>query len=306
MRVVLLGNHTVGVRALDALRECAEVVGVVAHPADVEDGVRYASLYEHARQAGLRVARMDGNDAKLKAWIAEAEPDLLLTVDYRYLLSADVIALGKLGAINLHPSLLPKYRGRAPVNWAIINGDSELGLTAHFIDQGMDRGDIIAQERFTLTNEEDVGDALEKLYPMYERMVRRVIGYCQDGGVPRRPQNHAQATTFPRRRPEDGEIDWSASALEIHRLIRAVAAPYPGAFAMLGDQKLIIWRAAVVPDTRAGEPGAVVSGDAETGYVVCCGEGGLRLVSWECDGEDRTALPIGSVIGKTETAVTRG
>jgi len=285
MRVIFLGNHTVGVRALDALRACADVIAVVAHPPDPEDGVRYASVHAHAQNLGLPVMRVTGRDPQLAALVQQARPDLVLSVDYRYLLPAQVYNIPGVTAINLHPGLLPKYRGRAPVNWAILNGETELGLTAHCIAAGPDCGDIVAQERFSLAVDEDAGDALAKLYPLYERMVRRVVGFVQSGHVPRRPQNHAEATQYPRRQPEDGAIDWTQTAERVHRLVRAVAAPYPGAFARLpGGGKLIVWKARALRDETHGAPGRILRTDGDARFVAGCGGGSLLVTRWSVAG----------------------
>ena len=147
MRLLFFGNHTVGVRALAAAAELTEVVGVVAHPPDPEDGLRYESVADFATAQGWPVLRAVGRDAGVAAFVAAQRPDVIWITDYRYLLPAAVVALAPLGAINLHPSLLPKYRGRAPVNWAILHGESELGLTAHRVDDGMDTGDVQSHNR---------------------------------------------------------------------------------------------------------------------------------------------------------------
>jgi len=301
---MLLANHTVGVRALMALRACADVCAVVAHPPDVEDGVRYLSVYEHARQAGLRVERLHGRDPRLIELLERCQPDLLLCVDYRYLLPAEAFRRDGLVAINLHPGLLPQYRGRAPLNWAILNGETELGLTAHVIDEGVDSGDIVLQERFALAESEDVGDALKKLYPRYARMVSRLVALACVGSMPRTPQNHARATVYPRRRPEDGEIDWSQPARAVHRLVRAVAAPYPGAFTHINGQRLTVWKASPCPGD-GGLAGSVVSAE-ETGFVVNCGDGALKVSRWSVEGVvgDACAPRTGEVFADRMAEVT--
>lgn len=243
MRVLFFGNHTVGVRTLGTIAKMAEIVGVIAHPSDPEDGVKYLSVYEFASQQGWNVIRSSGKAPQLENFIMKTAPDLIWVTDYRYLLPPSVLNLAPLGAVNLHPSLLPKYRGRAPVNWAIINGERELGLTAHFIDEEMDGGDIIEQFRYDLTENQDIQDALEILYPLYEGITQKVLTHFLADHVPRHPQNHNQATVFPRRRPEDGLIDWAKSAEQVCNLIRAVAWPYPGAFSFWQGQKIIIWSA---------------------------------------------------------------
>jgi methionyl-tRNA formyltransferase len=170
MRVLFLGNHTVGVRVLEAISEVAEVAGVVAHPSDPEDGVRYESVYQFAVGRNWPVIRGRAHEATTHAFIEQARPDLLWITDYRYLLGKSTLDVAPLGAVNLHPSLLPKYRGRASINWALLHGETRLGLTAHFVDDGMDTGDLIAQMEYTITEDQDVGDCLRILYPLYGRL----------------------------------------------------------------------------------------------------------------------------------------
>jgi methionyl-tRNA formyltransferase len=216
-----------------------------------------------------------------------------------YIVPRTILSTPRLGAVNLHPSLLPRYRGRAPINWAIIHGEKQLGLTAHFIDEGMDSGDIIAQESFELGEAQDVGDALQILYPLYSKLTSQVLAYFRSGHVPRRCQDHSQATTFPRRGPEDGLIDWNQPVHSIQDLVRAVAFPYPGAFTTLGGSKLIIWKArpSFLPGTTGGVPGMVICQDAE-GIHVQCRNGVLLLKSLEWVAEEAGAgLRPGIVLG---------
>ncbi|MDJ0677008.1 MAG: methionyl-tRNA formyltransferase [Calothrix sp. MO_167.B42] len=280
MRVVFLGNHTVGVQALEVIGDTQEIVGVVAHPPDSEDGVKYLSVYDFAIQKGWNVIRSSGKDPILEDFIIKAKPDLLWVTDYRYLLPSSLIKLAPLGTVNLHPSLLPKYRGRAPVNWAIINGETQLGLTAHFVDEGMDTGDIIEQVCFELSEEQDVGDALQIMYPIYQKLTRLVLGYFDSGQIPRKPQNHSQATTFPRRKPQDGLIDWQQPALHIRNLIRALAKPYPGAFTYLGKWNISIWKACLDFGSYEARAGQVVSVGSGKQFCVACGEGILRVIDF--------------------------
>ena len=293
MRVVFLGNHTVGVRVLQAMSEAAEVVGVVAHPADPEDGVRYESVFDLARERGWNVIRGNGREVRLLDFIWAARPDLLWITDFRYLLSREVLALAPLGAVNLHPSLLPAYRGRAAINWAILNGETRLGLTAHFVDEGIDSGEIIEQVSYELRDDEDVGDALNILYPLYISLTENILAYFQSGTVPRTLQDQGRATVFPARRPEDGVIDWKQSARSIFNLVRAVAAPYPGAFTTINGRRVTVWKARIAAEAGASfAPGSVVA--VEKGEIaVQCGAGVLVLTRTE--GAD--ALSAGCRLG---------
>lgn len=299
MRVLFFGNHTVGVAALKVLLKLTNVLGVVAHPPDPEDGVRYESVFEYASNKGVLAIRGKASDTNVATLMAETRPDLIWITDYRYLLPASIIQAAPSGAINLHPSLLPQYRGRAPINWAILNGETRLGLTAHFVDEGTDSGDIIEQVAFDLREHEDVGDALKKLMPLYEEVTHRVVTALKDGQVARRTQYEAKATIYPARKPEDGLIDWKHPATVLRNLIRAVAAPYPGAFSFFGGRRLTIWKAGLVGDERErpAEPGQVIALDRGL-PVIACGKGALILSSYQAEDESQPPLVVGEKFTK--------
>ncbi|MGF2033932.1 MAG: methionyl-tRNA formyltransferase [Nostoc sp. CmiVER01] len=300
MKIVFLGNHTVGVKALETISKMADVVGVVSHPPDPEDGIRYLSVYDFAIQQGWTVIRSIGKNPSLENFIQNAQPDLLWVTDYRYLLPLSLLQLAPLGAVNLHPSLLPKYRGRAPLNWAILQGERELGLTAHFIDNGTDTGDIIEQIRFELSPTQDVGDALEIIYPIYQKLTRIVLKYFQTGKIPRKPQNHSQATIFPARKPQDGLINWQQTASSIHNLIRAVAKPYPGAFTYFGNWNITIWKACVESSFHKATPGQILSVSLDKQFCVACGEGILRVLDFTIEPqiEQGFSIYLGDILQK--------
>jgi len=307
-RIVFLGNHTVGVRTLRVLRRDADLVGVVAHPDDPEDGVRYESVYTEARRLDVPVLRGSGRSAAVTEFVRACAPDLIWVTDYRYLLPAVLVDLAPLGAINLHPSLLPRYRGRASINWAILRGETELGLSAHVIDEGMDTGDVVAQRPYRIEQHEDVGDALEKLYPLYEAITAEVIAAVSCGTLPRRPQDVTQASAFPRRTPDDGLIDWNSSARAVWNLIRAVAAPYPGAFSWVGTRRLTIWRAGGVESFNRNlrpTPGEIlaVTPDGKTFTIACCDAALIITNSSLAESPDAAVLAVGEVLGETVAAV---
>lgn len=304
LKVLFLGNHTVGVRVLHSLAAHAHLCGVVAHPSDPEDGVRYESVANAAASMGVRCLRASGRSPELRDFILQQAPELLWITDYRYLLPAEVLALAPLGAINLHPSLLPKYRGRAPLNWAILHGESRLGLTAHFVTAGMDDGDIIAQHAFELNQSQDVGDALELLYPLYARITAEVLDLLGRGCVSRRMQDESQATAFPRRTPEDGVIDWSQPARGVWNLVRAVAAPYPGAFSQREEGLLRIWKAEGIRPfdrTESPLPGLVEQVELPHGRLsIACADAWLMVTRWDCEGGGKP-LQAGEVLGAVQT-----
>ena len=305
MRVVFFGNNVMGVIVLGELSNLAEVVGVVAHPLDPEEGMVYPSVFQAARQASIPALRCRGKDPTLREFVRALAPDLIWITDYRYLLPESVFGLAPLGAVNLHPSLLPRYRGRAPVNWAIINGEEHLGLTAHFVDAGMDTGDIITQEQYHLRPDQDVAEALDMLYPLYRRITRKVVGCFAAGEVPRGRQEHALATAFPRRRPEDGVIDWTRKASDIYNLIRAVARPYPGAYGYLAGRRFTVWKASL--DAGKAGPGAcagsVLENDGQSVRVMCA-DAPLRLTEIDVAGLNGATLRPGSVLDPAPGSAT--
>ena len=285
MKVLFCGNHNVGISSLSVLSKHVNVVGVLAHPTDPEEGVRYDSVHDFARNLGLPVIRGKPKDSRVYSFIDHLRPDLIWVTDYRYLIPKDILALTQY-AVNLHPSLLPKYRGRAPINWAIINNESEIGLTAHFIDAGVDSGDILAQHRIPLEEEEDIGDALQKLYPVYEDITLTVIHMFKQNRIISKKQEHSKASVFPARSGKDGLINWNKKTQEIHNLVRAVSNPYPGAFSVSKNGKLFIWKAeranSEYMDKQYQHGTLLKIDEVKSLYIKCC-DGVLIAKEWTSD-----------------------
>jgi methionyl-tRNA formyltransferase len=272
---------------------------VIAHPPDPEDGVVYESVYEHARSTGLDVIRAKGTEPCVEMFLRKCRPDLLWIADYRYLLPPALLDIPPLGTVNIHPSLLPAYRGRAPVNWAILRGETMLGATVHYVDKGMDSGDIIEQRSFLLDHTQDVSHAIDILEKMYPELTARVLDQIRAGTVAPRRQDHSQATEFPARKPADGQINWQRPAVEVVNLVRAVTRPYPGAFTYREGDKLMVLKVVLCETERGGQPGMVLFRD-ENRTVVACGDGAVRLIdtSW-----DRLPVPrplsVGDLLGRS-------
>ena len=272
---------------MHVLARDASLVGVVAHPPDPEDGVRYESVGVEAGRLRVPLIRSVGRSAEVAHFIAGCTPDLLWIADYRYLIPPELVRLARLGAVNLHPSLLPRYRGRASINWAILCGETELGLSAHWVDEGMDTGNILAQRRYTLNQYEDVGDALRKLYPLYETITEEVLAQLAVGAMSGIPQDHAAANEFPRRRPEDGAIDWNRPAHEVWNLVRAVAAPYQGASCCVAGAHLRVWKVAEVRAFALGTsplPGELLQRTPDgLGLIVACADAAVVVSRYEVE-----------------------
>lgn len=280
-----MGNHDVGIKALEALHKFTTLRGVVAHPLDKEENKVYRSVYDFAKSLGIDVIRGKPSEDSVARFIREREPNLIWVTDYKFLLPEEIIKIPKIGCINLHPSLLPHYRGRAPVNWAIINGERKIGITAHFIDEGVDTGDIIRQIELDISDEDYIGDVLKKLYPLYFEITKSVILDILSGNVSLVKQKHVQTKIYPRRKPEDGLIDWGMPARSIYNLIRAVSRPYPGAFFYSKGQKIIIWRAEVEDLDSNSSYSKFANGDiidcSEKCLRIKCKDGIIKAIEWE-------------------------
>lgn len=171
------------------------------------------------------------------------QPDLLLVLGWYYIIPREVRERAPLGCAGIHASLLPKYRGGAPIPWAIINGETTTGVTFFYMGDGIDDGDIITQKEFPIEGVDNCATLYEKATQASVQMLRQYLPQIANGTAPRIPQDHSQATYFPLRKPEDGLIDWSWDAKRIRNFIRAQTKPYPGAFTYIKNKKVIIWDA---------------------------------------------------------------
>lgn len=206
--------------------------------------------------------------------------DLLLMVHWRYLLAPSTLQRARLGAVVLHDSLLPAYRGFSPTVWAIVNGEREAGATMLHAAADFDAGDIIDQERVPIGPDDTIADVFESTTAAYLRLLERNIAALREGRAPRRPQDEAQATYTCRRTAEDGRIDWSRPARAIHDLIRGSTRPYAGAFTFEGGRRVTIWSSRLdpIPWRFVGSvPGRVVRVVPGEGVIVLTGDGTVMI-----------------------------
>lgn len=212
--------------------------------------------------------------------IREMKPDVLFSFYYRNLLGDEILNLAPKGAFNLHGSLLPKYRGRAPLNWVLVNGESETGVTLHRMVNRADAGDIVAQQAVAIGADDAALTLHRKLCAAATELLSRALPAILAGTTDERPQDHSQATYVGRRTPEDGRLDWELPAQTLHNLVRAVSDPWPGAFGYAGANKFIVWKSRVRHDLPAAKPGTVLS---IAPLIVACRRG-----AGDCHRPDRT------------------
>jgi methionyl-tRNA formyltransferase len=274
-QAVVFAYHDVGVRGLRVLLEAGvQVPLVVTHRDDPAERVFFGSVAELARSKGIETLE-DPENNLLERRIANLAPDFIFSFYYRRMLPPGLLATARRGAFNMHGSLLPKYRGRAPVNWAVLKGETETGATLHEMVAKPDAGRVVDQEAVPIGPDETAGEVMAKVAAAAERVLKRSIGKLVAGTAQLKPQDLARGSYFGGRRPEDGRIDWSSSAREIHNLVRAVAPPYPGAF----TEGMKILRTRVEPARKALRSGPY----QENGeWFAGCGDGKvLRLLEVE-------------------------
>ncbi len=317
MRVVVMAYQDIGYVCLDELLALrAEVALVVTHPDPAQENIWFRSVAERARQAGLPVLIPPSvNAPDVVAAIAGLAPDFLFSFYFREIVGPEVLGLARRGALNLHGSLLPRYRGRCPVNWVLINGERETGVTLHYMEARPDRGDIVAQQAVPIADDDTALSLNRKLGEAARALLRATYPLLAAGTAPRIPQDHARATCFGGRRPEDGRIAWHEPARRLYDLIRAVTAPYPGAFTTYRGERLFVWWARPLDSgARVGAPGEVVEIRPGAGVVVAAGSGALLLERVQLAGRDeqradelavRTGLAMGERLGGDEAAGER-
>ena len=284
MRAIVLAYHQIGCVGLDALlRHGFDVRGVFTHVDDAGEAIWFQSVAEYAAEHGL--PSFAPNDINHPLWIAkirELEPDVLFSFYYRHMVSEELLAIPRVASFNLHGSLLPKYRGRAPANWALLNGESETGLTLHHMTKRPDAGDIVCQRRVPIDPADDARTLNLKLAAEAKPLLDEYLPRIMNGTAPRMRQDESAASYYGRRRPEDGAIDWRQSSTRIANLVRAVTRPYPGAFTHAKAAKVLVWKAETLAESAPGaEPGTVMRTDP---LEIACGDGALRVTYAQQEG----------------------
>ena len=248
-RAVVFAYSEVGVRCVrELLAQEVQIPLLFTHADDPGENRWFASVRELAEASRLRVETPE--DPNTLEWIAEgrrARPDFLFSFYYRHMLNSTWLDLPKRGALNMHGSLLPKYRGRAPIHWAIIHGETSTGASLHYMLEKPDAGALVDQQAVPILENDTALDVSMKVADAAQRVLARSLPKLIAGSAAAKALDLAQGSYFGRRRPEDGRIDWRAGARRIHDLVRAVAPPFPGAFTEVGGVRLEVLETRVEP-----------------------------------------------------------
>ena len=278
-RAVVFAYHDVGVRCLAVLlAQGVEVPLVVTHQDDPGENLWFESVARFARLRGIPVLTPeDPNRPELIDQVRALAPEFIFSFYYRALLGGDLLRCAARGALNMHGSLLPKYRGRAPVNWAILNGEREIGATLHYMVDRADAGDIVDQQAVPILADDEAREVYAKVTAAAEMVLVRSLPGLLDGSAPRRAQPIVPGQYFGRRRPEDGRIEWRWPAERIHNLVRALAPPFPGAFGEVGAERWWLHRTRLAPQRLTpGEP-RLIGAHSEC-RLVCADGSVLRIL----------------------------
>lgn len=285
--LLFLGSKRLGA---SALRASSRVLGgdlvAIATPDDSADGRSVLSEFrELAAELDIPLGVLTGN-RDLAEFVRLVTPTSVLVVGWYRIIDEDLLALVPGGFAGIHGSLLPRYRGHAPLVWSLINGDSTAGATMFKFDRGVDDGDIIDQVAFDLGPDDTIADVLGRTEAATVEMIDRSLHAFASGAVTLTPQDHEYASYAGMRRPEDGLINWARPARGVHDFVRAQTRPYPGAFSLTSEGAVVrVWRTAVFPFDYSGVPG-VVGHRVDGGVLVACGEGAVVVVDHSVDGAD--------------------
>lgn len=290
MKIAFLGTPEFAIPSLHMLVQSGHTVGVFTQP-DRPVG-RHATLTPppakvFALEHGLpvyqfeRIRLPEGVDA-----LRTFAPDLMVTAAFGQILSADNLAIPKYGCINVHGSLLPKYRGAAPIQWALINGERETGITTMMTDVGMDTGDILLTDRVSISDDVTAGELFITLAALGAETLRRTIRALEAGTLSRTPQDESQATKCPMLKKEHGKLDFQQTARAVHNRVRGTN-PWPGAYATLDDNMLKIHRTRLTEQSFGGETVGMLYGSAKTGLFVQCKDGCLEILELQAIGGKR-------------------
>jgi len=298
-RAVVFAYHDVGCGCLRVLLDQrVEVPLVLTHKDSPGENVWFASVAELARERGIEaITPEDPNAPEIVERIRALEPDFLFSFYYRSMLKPPLLAIPKRGAFNMHGSLLPKYRGRVPVNWAVLRGETRTGATLHEMVEKPDAGRIVDQETVAILPDDLAVDVFRKVSAAAARVLERSLPKLVDGSAVLRPQDLSLGGYFGGRRPEDGRIDWSLPAKRVHDLVRAVAPPYPGAFTEVDGKRLRVLRTRLMAETGTAQPPPVLYERSGRCFAACAGGGILELLELELDGKPLSAQEFATQLG---------
>lgn len=293
MRVVFMGTPDFAVGTLEAIIEAGHEVALVVTQPDKPKGRGKVMQCSPVKECALAHNLPIFQPKKIREnenveYVRSFNPDIIIVVAFGQILSKDILDMPKYGCVNVHASLLPKYRGSAPIQWAVINGDEITGVTTMRLDEGVDTGDMIAKRQVRLDSDETGGSLFDKLAMTGAELCVETMKMIEEGTAVYTPQNNEESTHVGKISKELGFIDWERSAVEIERLIRGLN-PWPSAFTNLGGKTFKIWKATVLPEVNEYGPGCIYKVTKDS-MCVQTGDGALSLEEVQLEGKKRMEI----------------
>ncbi|UTH75347.1 formyltransferase [Chromobacterium sp. IIBBL 290-4] len=289
-RAVVFAYHNVGVRCLKALiGRGVDVALVVTHQDNPNENIWFASVAQVAREHGIAcITPDDPNAPEVVAQVQACQADFLFSFYYRHMLKAPLLEAVKRGAYNMHGSLLPKYRGRVPINWAVIHGETETGATLHQMNVKPDNGPVVDQMAVPILPDDTADEVFAKVTVAAEMVLWRSLPGLMDGSAPHLQQDLSLGGYFGGRKPEDGRIDGQAAAAQLHNFARALTRPFPGAFADTKAGRLLLWKTLRAGSAAPAERAEIYAADGKL-WLRCVDGGRLAVLEAELDGQPLSA-----------------
>lgn len=282
MKAVVFAYHDMGCVGVQALLDAGfDIAAIFTHADNAQENAFFGSVARLAAERGIPVYAPD--DVNHPLWvdrIAEMKPDVIFSFYYRNLLGEAILNNARIGAFNLHGSLLPAYRGRAPLNWVLVNGETQTGVTLHRMISRADAGAIIAQRAVEIADADDALSLHRKLTESAKHLLEGALPTLKSGTFSETAQDESKASYVGRRTPEDGRLEWEKPAQTLHNLVRAVSDPWPGAFSFVGTHKFIVWKSRVRSDVAPARAGTVIS---VAPLIIACGEGALEVMTGQTE-----------------------
>ncbi|WP_333871038.1 bifunctional UDP-4-amino-4-deoxy-L-arabinose formyltransferase/UDP-glucuronic acid oxidase ArnA [Kosakonia cowanii] len=282
MKAVVFAYHDMGCVGVQALLDAGfDIAAIFTHADNAQENAFFGSVARLAAERGIPVYAPD--DVNHPLWvdrIAEMKPDVIFSFYYRNLLGEAILNNARIGAFNLHGSLLPAYRGRAPLNWVLVNGETQTGVTLHRMISRADAGAIIAQQAVEIADADDALSLHRKLTESAKHLLEGALPTLKSGTFSETAQDESKASYVGRRTPEDGRLEWEKPAQTLHNLVRAVSDPWPGAFSFVGTHKFIVWKSRVRSDVAPARAGTVIS---VSPLIIACGEGALEVMTGQTE-----------------------
>jgi len=299
MKAIVFAYNVLGKVGFEALlKHGYEICALVTHEDDPNEKIYFESVAALAEKKGIKVFKLASpNTPEFIQTIKNLKPDVLFSFYYRQMICDDILNIVNGKAYNLHGSLLPKYRGRSPLNWAVLYGETRAGVTLHKMVKKADRGEIVDQQGFDILEEDNIRTLQPKMSDAASILLERALPAILTGTEKLTVQDESKASYFGGRKAGDGLIDWKKSAKEINNLIRAVTDPFPGAFTFYNGKKIIIWNAKVLNELDGDQPGKVLSLDP---FVISTGKGSLNILEGKV--EDANNLSAQSIVKESGLA----